>query len=90
VIVFKWVKPIFIIDWAQISPNLKELNPPDMPIGLVIGSVNGANSCKYMGNILDQLTEIRFRPVVLHYLNFKFTQPDDEVNGFSPIEVAVG
>src|SRR3990167_3995832 len=76
-----------ISDWAQISPNLKELNPADMPIGLVLGSVNGANGCKYMANIMDQLSEIGFRPVLLHYLNFKFPQPDDDVNGFLPIEV---
>lgn len=58
-----------------------------MPIGLVLGPVNGANECKYTANILDQLSEIGFRPVLLHYLNFKFTQPDDDANGLLPIEV---
>ena len=74
-------------DWAQISPNLKEINPADMPIGLVLSGVNGANGCKYTANLMDTLSEIGFRPVLLHYLNFKFTQPDDDVNGFVPIEV---
>jgi hypothetical protein len=68
-----------ILDWADLSPTVGEVDPKDLKIALVFGPVNGANNCKYTSHIMDQLQSEGYRAVFSHYRNFKIRNDDTKV-----------